>query len=165
MGGGGSTLPERAVAAVALGSNLGDRERHLRRAMTALERTPGVVVLRRSRWHETAPVGGPPDQDDFLNGACLLETTLDARSLLERLQEIEAREGRERGEPNAPRTLDLDLLWFDGERSDDPALTLPHPRMEDRAFVLAPLADIAPDHVLPGCGRTVAERLAELEQE
>lgn len=152
----------RVVAAIALGSNLGDREKFLRRAMTALERTPGVVVLRRSTWHETAPVGGPEGQDPFLNGACLIETTLGPADLLARLHEIEAAHERLREVVNGPRTLDLDLLLHGETRSDAPGLTLPHPRMEERAFVLAPLAEIAVDLVLAS-GKTVGERLAELE--
>ncbi|MDA1265929.1 MAG: 2-amino-4-hydroxy-6-hydroxymethyldihydropteridine diphosphokinase [Planctomycetota bacterium] len=152
----------RVVAAIALGSNLGDREKFLRRAMTALERTPGVVVLRRSTWHETAPVGGPEGQDPFLNGACLIETTLGPADLLARLHEIEAANERLREVVNGPRTLDLDLLLHGETRSDAPGLTLPHPRMEERAFVLAPLAEIAVDLVLAS-GKTVGERLAELE--
>lgn len=150
------------TAAIALGSNLGDREKHLRGALVALEKTPGLTVLRRSSWHETAPVGGPPGQGPFLNGAALVETKLAPRELLGVLQAIEARHGRERSERDAPRTLDLDLLWHGDARADDPELTLPHPRLEERTFVLAPLAEIAPDHRLAGCGRTVAERLAEL---
>jgi len=152
----------RTVAAVALGSNLGDREATLRRALVGLERTAGVVVLRRSTWHETAPVGGPAGQGPYLNGACLLETTLDAPALLARLHELEDKYGRVREVPDGPRTLDLDLLWFGEERSDDPALLLPHPRLEERTFVLAPLVELVPERVLPGCGVTVAERLAEL---
>lgn len=150
------------TAAIALGSNLGDREKFLRGALVALEKAEGVTVLRRSRWHETEPVGGPEDQGPFLNGAALLETRLGARELLELLHSIEAKYGREREVQDGPRTLDLDLLWFGDSRSDDPELTLPHPRMEERAFVLAPLEEVAPEHVLPGCGKTVAERLAEL---
>jgi 2-amino-4-hydroxy-6-hydroxymethyldihydropteridine diphosphokinase len=152
----------RAVAAVALGSNLGDREATLRRALVTVEKTDGVTVLRRSTWHETEPVGGPVGQGPYLNGVCLLETTLDARVLLARLHEIEDKYGRERAEADGPRTLDLDLLWYGDQRSDDPDLRLPHPRMEERAFVLAPLAELTPDRLLPGCGVTVAERLAEL---
>ncbi|MCP3918697.1 MAG: pantoate--beta-alanine ligase [bacterium] len=155
----------RATAAIALGSNLGDREKSLRGALVALERTPGVVVLRRSSWLETAPVGGPPGQGPFLNGAVLLETTLDARALLAELQRIEAKFGRERTVRDAPRTLDLDLLLFADEAIDDPELVVPHPRMEERVFVLEPLAEILPDHVLAGCGETVVARARALKRE
>ncbi len=153
---------DRTVAAVALGSNLGDRERHLRRALRALDRAEDLVVLRRSTWHETEAVGGPEGQGPYLNGVCLVETTLDAGTLLACLQQIEDDAGRERSVPDGPRTLDLDLLLFGDQRSDDPELTLPHPRMEDRAFVLAPLAELLPETVLAGSGLTVAQRLAEL---
>jgi len=152
----------RNVAAVALGSNLGDRRAHLERAVRALERTPGVVVLRRSRWHETAPVGGPAGQGAYLNGALLVETTIGPRELLAELTRLEARAGRQREVPHGPRTLDLDLLYFGDERCDAPDLTLPHPRMEERLFVLEPLAEIAPDHRLSGCALSVAERAREL---
>ena len=154
----------RVLAAIALGSNVGDRERHLERALRALERTPGVVVLRRSSWHETEPVGGPAGQRRFLNGAVLLETTVGARELLERLHAIEAREGRERSleARHGPRPLDLDLLWHGDQELDEPGLRVPHPRAAERLFVLEPLAEIAPDHVLAGMGRTVRERVAEL---
>lgn len=155
----------RTVAAIGLGSNLGEREKFLRRALVALERSDGVTLLRRSTWHETEPVGGPPGQGPYLNGAALIETTLGARELLALLQAIEARCGRERGALDAPRTLDLDLLWYGEERRDDPQLTLPHPRMEQRLFVLAPLAEIAPDRRLPGCGSTVEQRASELAAE
>lgn len=158
----GAPVPPRTVAAIALGSNVGDRERHLRAALVALERTPGVTVLRRSSWHETDPVGGPPGQGRYLNGAVLVETTLGARELLRAMLAIEARQGRVRGERDAPRTLDLDLLWYGDEVASDGELTLPHPRMEDRRFVLAPLAEIAPDHVLARSKKRVVERLAEV---
>ena len=152
-------------AAIALGSNLGDRAKHLRGALAALERAPEVTVLRRSSWHETPPVGGPAGQGLFLNGTALLETTLEPAELLALLQSIEASHGRERTVRDGPRTLDLDLLWFDGVVSDEPGLTLPHPRMEERSFVLAPLAEVAPERRLERCGKTVAERAAELAAE
>lgn len=151
----------RVVAAIALGSNLGDREATLRRALVTLEKTEGVVILRRSTWHETEAVGGPEGQDPYLNGACLIETTLAPAELLATLHAIEDKYGRERTELNGPRTLDLDLLWHGDATSDDPALRLPHPRIEERTFVLAPLAEIAPEHRLSS-GATVSERLATL---
>ena len=154
---------KRVTAAIALGSNLGDRAKYLRGALTRLERTPGVVVLRRSTWHETEPVGGPPGQGSFLNGAALVETTLDAAALLAVLQAIELKAGRERSVPDAARTLDLDLLWYADLEQDDPELTLPHPRLHERVFVLAPLAELVPEHSL-ACGQTVAERLEALTE-
>lgn len=157
-------MSERVVAAVALGSNLGEREQLMKRAQSLLEKLEGVVLLRRSAWHETAPVGGPAGQGAYLNGAALLETTLAPADLLEALQGIEARLGRDREAegPNGARPMDLDLLWHGNASLASDALTLPHPRLEERLFVLEPLAEIAPDHVLPGCGRTVVERIEEL---
>ena len=157
-------MSERVVAAVALGSNLGEREQLMKRAQSLLEKLEGVVLLRRSAWHETAPVGGPAGQGAYLNGAALLETTLAPADLLEALQGIETRLGRDREAegPNGARPMDLDLLWHGNASLASDALTLPHPRLEERLFVLEPLAEIAPDHVLPGCGRTVVERIEEL---
>ena len=157
-------MSERVVAAVALGSNLGEREQLMKRAQSLLEKLEGVVLLRRSAWHETAPVGGPAGQGADLNGAALLETTLAPADLLEALQGIETRLGRDREAegPNGARPMDLDLLWHGDASLATAALTLPHPRLEERLFVLEPLAEIAPDHVLPGCGRTVVERIEEL---
>jgi 2-amino-4-hydroxy-6-hydroxymethyldihydropteridine diphosphokinase len=154
---------KRVTAAIALGSNMGDREKYLRGALTRLERTTGVVVLRRSTWHETQPVGGPSGQGLYLNGAALLETTLDAHSLLAVLQAIELKAGRERGVQDAARTLDLDLLWFGAESQNTPELTLPHPRLHERTFVLAPLAELVPDHLL-ACGQTVVQQLEALTE-
>ena len=127
---------------VALGSNLGDRAGHLCAALDALRATPGVRVRRCSTFHETAPVGGPPGQGPYLNAVAELETDLPPRVLLERLQDIERACGRVRGARDDPRTLDPDLL-IHGERSiDEPGLVLPHPRMWQRSFVLAPLAEL-----------------------
>jgi 2-amino-4-hydroxy-6-hydroxymethyldihydropteridine diphosphokinase len=156
----------RAVAAIGLGSNLGERDRELSRALLLLGRVPGIVVLRRSRWIETEPEGGPPGQGRFLNGAALLETTLSPRALLDALLGIEARMGRDRSktEKNGPRTIDLDLLLYDDLVIDEPGLTVPHARMEERLFVLEPLAEIAPERVLPSTGKRVEECLEELRR-
>jgi 2-amino-4-hydroxy-6-hydroxymethyldihydropteridine diphosphokinase len=146
-------------AYVALGSNLGDREASLRRALAGLGETPGVVLVATSKLYETEPVG--PPQGPYLNAAAALDTTLDAATLLARLQELERAAGRRReAVRNAPRTLDLDLLLFGDVCADAPELTLPHPRLHERAFVLAPLAEIAPDAVHPRLGLRIAE-LAE----
>ncbi|TDJ67977.1 MAG: 2-amino-4-hydroxy-6-hydroxymethyldihydropteridine diphosphokinase, partial [Planctomycetota bacterium] len=155
---------ERVVAAIALGANVGEREKTLQSAVRDLERTPAITVLRRSRWVETRPVGGPPGQGLYLNGAVLVETALAPRELLDRLLAIELRHGRDRVREgrHGPRTLDLDLLFHGAAVHDEPGLVVPHPRLEDRRFVLEPLAEIAPEHRLARCGRTVAERLAEL---
>ena len=152
-------------ALLALGSNLGEREGNLQRALELLGSSEGVRITQRSSWHETAPVGGPPGQGDFLNGACELMTTCSPESLLARCLEIEEELGRVRAEQDGPRTLDLDLLWFEGEERDEVSLTLPHPRWEERAFVLAPLAELCPEQVLPGCGRTGSARAEALQCE
>ena len=152
------------IAYVALGSNLGDRERHLEDAVRALSATAGVEVLRVSRWHRTAPVGGPPGQPEFLNGAVALRTSLGARELLAALQSIERAHGRDRALEvrHGPRPLDLDLLLLGDLACDEPGLSLPHPGLEDRRFVLAPLADVAADLVLPRSRLRVADRLRAL---
>lgn len=152
-------------AFVALGGNVGDTEAHFEAACAALDAAPGVALLGRSTSHVTAPVGGPPGQRDYRNAVVLLATELAPRALLELLQRVERERGRDREREArwGPRTLDLDLLLHADARVDEPGLTVPHPRLEERAFVLAPLAELAPDLVLPGCGRTVADRLAELE--
>ena len=155
---GETSLARRAF--LALGSNMGERSQILCGASQLLEETSGVCELKRSAWHETAPVGGPVDQGLYLNGACELLTTLSPEDLLSRCQEIEQRFGRVRREVNGPRTLDIDLLWYEGEERDSAALTLPHPGLEERSFVLAPLAELAPDFVLERSGETVAERAA-----
>lgn len=155
--------PVRAF--VALGGNVGDTAARFDAACAALAAASDVELLRRSSNVVTAPVGGPPGQRDYLNAVVELETTLAARALLELLQEVERANGRERAleERWGPRTLDLDLLLHGAARVTEPGLTVPHPRLEERSFVLAPLAELAPELVLAGCGRSVAERLTELE--
>ena len=140
---------------MALGSNLGDREAQLQRALDALRATEGVTVAAVSPIYETDPVG-PPPQGPYLNGVARLATRLDPRALLERLLEIETVCGRTRGATrDAPRTLDLDLLLFGARRIDEPDLTVPHPSLHERAFVLEPLCDLAPAVVHPVSGESV----------
>lgn len=147
-----------ATAYVGIGSNLGEPRRQIEAALEALGGLPGTRVARRSSLYRTAPVGHA-DQPDFLNAVARLETRLAAEALLGELQDIERRHHRERRFANGPRTLDLDLLLYDGRVLESPRLTLPHPRMHERAFVLAPLAQIDPDAEVPGHGRA-AELLA-----
>ena len=143
--------------AIALGSNLGDREGYLRSAITALQ--PSLHHLRVSTFHDTAPVGVGP-QPTFLNAAAVGETSLSARALLETLLAVERELGRERPFPGAPRTLDLDLIFYDEAIIDEaPALIVPHPRFRERRFVLEPLSEIAPDWRDPVTGQTVVELL------
>ena len=130
------------TAYVALGANLGDAQATLRRALDDLTTLPGTQVTRASSLYRSAPIdsSGP----DYINAVVELRTTLDPYELLAALQDLERAAGRERPYRNAPRTLDLDILLYGDLRLDDPVLTVPHPRMEDRAFVLRPLAEIAP---------------------
>jgi len=140
-------------ALIGLGGNLGDVRERLDAAIAALDALPGIAVLARSRLYRTPP-WGQTAQPDFVNGAIAIETTLPARDLLEALLATERAFGRIRdGERWGPRTLDLDLLTYGDELIDDERLTVPHPRIAERAFVLLPLADIAADAVLPGMGR------------
>jgi 2-amino-4-hydroxy-6-hydroxymethyldihydropteridine diphosphokinase len=147
---------------LALGSNLGDRQDILQGAVDAIVGLPGVRVTAVSPVYETVPVGGPA-QPDYLNAVVLAVTALPARDLLDRLHEIEAAFDRVRLVRWGPRTLDLDIIVVGGERSDNPELTLPHPRAHERAFVLAPWHDVDPDAALPGYG-PVAELLAQADR-
>jgi len=150
-----TTVPRTEVTAyVALGANLGDAAAALRGALEALNATPGVRVVRASSLYRTAPIesSGP----DYLNAVAEVATTRHAPALLDALQGIEQAAGRERPYRNAPRTLDLDLLLYGGARIASPRLTVPHPRMHERAFVLVPLAEIAPELVPSGALASVA---------
>ncbi|HZL37395.1 MAG TPA: 2-amino-4-hydroxy-6-hydroxymethyldihydropteridine diphosphokinase [Tepidisphaeraceae bacterium] len=150
------------TAYIALGANLGDRERNLRDALALLEGVPDVKVNRVSPFLDNPTVGGPPDSPPFLNAAAELQTTLAARDLLQKLLEIEQSLGRVRRERWGPRVIDLDLLVYGPEMIAMPNLVVPHPRLRERRFVLEPLASIAPDLVVPGLGQTVAELLRRL---
>jgi len=143
---------------VALGSNLGDRLASLHGAVRRLAALDGVEVTGSSRVYETAPVG--PPQPAYLNAVIELRTTLGPRGLLEACLRTESRMGRVRGERWGPRVIDLDLLSFDDERVDQPDLTIPHPRMHERAFVLIPLIELDPNPLLPGGRRLERLRLA-----
>ncbi len=144
----------RTKAYLGLGSNLGDRLAHLQAALDHLAALRGVRVLRSSRIYETDPVGGPP-QPDYLNAVVEVETTLSSRQLLRACRTIEDGLGRLRAERWGPRTIDIDVLTFGRERSNDPELTLPHPRINERGFVLVPLLELEPD-----LSATVGSRLA-----
>jgi 2-amino-4-hydroxy-6-hydroxymethyldihydropteridine diphosphokinase len=147
--------------AVALGSNLGDRERYLSEAIASLR--PFLSDIRVSSLHDTEPVGVDP-QPRFLNAVLTATTSLTAAALLARLLDTERQFGRERPHPGAARTLDLDLILYGGEVLDEPGLTVPHPRFRERRFVLAPLAEIAPDWIDPVTGLTVSVLLERLSR-
>ena len=155
---------ERKRAWIGLGSNLGDRKANLDGALEALDAVEGMQVLRSSSWIETAPVGGPEDQPDYLNGVCEIECEIEPGDLLWLLQAIEIQYGRERHgvPPNSPRTLDCDLLLYEDQSIDEPDLVVPHPRMEDRLFVLEPLCELEPELQLARSGKTVRARVEEL---
>ncbi|WP_296357810.1 2-amino-4-hydroxy-6-hydroxymethyldihydropteridine diphosphokinase [Ramlibacter sp.] len=144
------------VAYVGLGANLGDAARTVPAALRDLGARPGVELVQASPLYRTQPLdaGGP----DFINAVAELRTTLSAPALLDTLLGVEAAHGRERPYRNAPRTLDLDLLLYGDARIDSPRLTVPHPRLRERAFVLVPLAQIAPQRVLPAWLASVADQ-------
>ena len=157
------TVRSAVPVAIALGSNLGDREAHLAFGLSAL---PGFITnLRQSRWRDTAPVGVSSDQPRYLNGVVVGETELSARELLGRLLAIEAEAGRIRVAPMAPRTLDLDLILYGDKKIEEPGLSVPHPRFRERLFVLEPLAEVAPAWIDPVTGRRVDELLSALLQQ
>lgn len=149
-------------ALLGLGANLGAREETLERALEDLAERLELTVVARSSWHTTAPVGGPPGQDDFKNGVALVRTPLSPEALLHGLQAVELLHGRTRDLEWGPRTLDLDLLMMAGEVRATETLALPHPRMCERAFVLAPLAELMPE-LQVATGETVATALARLD--
>ena len=149
------------TAFVGIGSNLGDRETNLRRAIELLSAEEGIDVVGVSEIRETEPVG-PVEQGPFLNGAVQLETALPPGKLLKRLLSVESRLGRVRAERWGPRTIDLDLLLYGDERIDEPGLSVPHPRLHERRFVLEPLTDLDPGLRIPGQG-SASTLLAELK--
>jgi 2-amino-4-hydroxy-6-hydroxymethyldihydropteridine diphosphokinase len=146
------------TAYLGLGSNVGDRLATLQRAVDGLHATEGLAILRSSRIYETEPVGGPP-QPRYLNAVLEARTSLGARELLDACRRVERSLGRERLVRWGPRTIDIDILTYGEERIDDPDLVIPHPRMHQRAFVLAPLLELDADPPLPAGVRLASSRL------
>jgi 2-amino-4-hydroxy-6-hydroxymethyldihydropteridine diphosphokinase len=147
------------TAYLALGSNEGDRLSTLQRAVDLLDAAPGIAIRRSSRIYETEPIGGPP-QPDYLNAVVEARTSLLARELLEACHRVERSLGRERVVRWGPRTIDIDILTYGRERIDEPDLVVPHPRMHERGFVLAPLLELDADPPLPSGVRLDSTRLA-----
>ncbi len=147
-------------AIIALGSNIGDKAGNIRAAIAALTEAGDIRLAARSRLYRTPP-WGKTDQDWFVNACITVETGLDVRTLLARCQQVERRLGRVPTEKWGPRVIDLDILAFRDVRLDEPDLVLPHPHIAKRAFVLAPLADVAPDFTIGG--KTVREMLAAVD--
>ena len=150
-------------AYIAIGSNVGDRRAHVDFARAALAALPDTQLVAFSSVHETAPVG-PQDQGPYLNAAAAIDTQLSPEALIERFQRIEKDAGRERVERWGPRTLDVDLLLYGHQIISTDELTVPHPLMHERWFVLKPLSEIAPDAIHPMLQMTVAAMLSNVEE-
>jgi len=149
-------------AVLAIGSNLGDRIDKLQGAVSALEDTPEVTIVAISSVYETEPVGSPDGSGPFLNAVVLIDTTLTVHTLLDRALAIEDAFGRERSEPGAPRTLDVDVIVVGNRVAEDEQLVLPHPRAHERGFVLVPWLEIDPEGEIPGKG-FVADLIGDVD--
>jgi 2-amino-4-hydroxy-6-hydroxymethyldihydropteridine diphosphokinase len=150
-----------ASVAIALGSNMGDSQEILEASLETLAQTPGIILEAKSSWYKTKAIG--PPQPDYLNGCARLKVQLVPQALLETLLAIEDKFGRVRQERWGARTLDLDLLLYDDLIVDQPNLQIPHPRMSERAFVLVPLAEIAPDWIEPVSQRVIQDLLQDVD--
>ncbi len=148
------------ISHIALGSNMGDREKNLKEALKYIAELPETKIIKSSAIYETEPVG-EPKQRPFYNAVVKMETSLDPEMLLQKLQEVEKAFGRVRRQKWGPRTLDLDILLYDQQIIATDKLTIPHPLMAERAFVLEPLAEIDPEAYHPVLEKTAAELLRE----
>jgi 2-amino-4-hydroxy-6-hydroxymethyldihydropteridine diphosphokinase len=146
-----------------IGSNLGDRAENIRKALSVLGETDGITLRTVSSCYETEPVGPVTGQEDFYNVAAQIETTLSPRELLARANSVEQHLGRVRGERWGPRTIDIDILLWEDKIVEEGELTIPHPEMERRAFVLTPLAEIAPGAIHPTARKSIAELASQLD--
>jgi 2-amino-4-hydroxy-6-hydroxymethyldihydropteridine diphosphokinase len=147
-----------------VGSNLGDRAQHLEAAKALLQKLPETRFLKSSSVLETEPVGGPPRQGKYLNAVWEIETALPPRELKDKLLQIESRLGRRRGELNAPREIDLDILFCGDQIVAEEKLKIPHPRLHERAFVLVPLVELAPEFIHPKMKKSVKELWESYQQ-
>ena len=152
-----------AECAIALGSNQGNSLDILERSLNVLNLIPGIALKTTSSWYQTKPVGTPQPQPDYLNGCALLSAEQTPEELLTVLQATEIQFGRTNKGTLQPRTLDLDLLLYEDAIVDTPDLIIPHPRMVERAFVLVPLAEIAPDWIEPKSGNKIAQLLTNVD--
>src|SRR6476620_99951 len=145
-----------------LGSNLGNRDATLRAALADITALPDVQIVQHSNWYRSQPVGGPSDQGEFLNAAAVIETTIAPLPLLDELGKLELRHGRQPAERWSARTIDIDILLYGNEVAENAIITLPHPRMSFRRFVLEPAAEIAPRMLHPTIGWPVERLLLHL---
>jgi 2-amino-4-hydroxy-6-hydroxymethyldihydropteridine diphosphokinase len=152
-----------ARAFIGTGSNLGNREENLKQAQAKLAAVSGIQILKSSKVYETDPVGGPP-QGKYLNAVWEVETGLEPEALMKALLSIEIQMGRARAEKNGPRPIDLDILFYGNEIIDRPGLKIPHPRLQERGFVLKPLMDLAPGFVHPVLKKTISVIASEAKQ-
>lgn len=148
-------------AYIAVGSNMGDRTALIKQAEDSVQKVPGIYFKKKSSLYETEPVGGPL-QGKYLNGVWEIETDLEAGTLMRELMKIESTLGRVRKEKNEPRPIDLDILFYGDKVIHSKDLSVPHPRLHERWFVLKPLADVCPDFIHPENKETVREMLAHL---
>ena len=150
------------LTVIALGSNLGNSQETLKLALETIANIEGITIKKYSSFYQTAPIG--PEQPDYINACALLETTLEPNQLLQTLQNIENKFGRVRQERWGARTLDLDIIIYGDLILNEPDLIIPHLLMNERAFVLAPLAEIAPDLIEPKSGLTIIQLLEKVDQ-